>query len=128
MGRLLQGLAGIVAIATATGHAFANDGLGSELSHAAGGAAVAGAATYLADSRWPADRGWIGFAAGTGVGILGETFDLAKGGKFSLLDVASDTLGAALGAVITDGYILRPVVATDQEQHAYFGVKGRFQF
>lgn len=128
MSRSLSLFAGLALLLAAAVPARASDSAASEASHAAGGAVIAGAVTYLADDHWPKYRGWIGFGAGTLVGIVGEAVDSANGNGFSGLDVAATALGAAIGAFVTDQYILMPVVEPDSEQGAYLGVAGRYRF
>ena len=95
-----------------SGSAQAYDGLTSELSHAAGGALLAGAVTRAySDSEY---RAWIGFAvSATGI-LLAEQRALASSvaaeAKSARLDVAYHVVGAALGAWVTDRYALQPVV------------------
>lgn len=91
-----------------TCHAY--DGLGSELSHAAGGALLAGAVTRIySDSE---NRAWIGFAVSSAGIVLSESYQISKGAKRSSshLDMASHIAGAALGAWWMERYGLMPVV------------------
>ena len=102
----------------------ANDSLNSELSHVAGGAAMGAGFTYLADYYGEKEhRGWIGFGTAAGIGVLGEAIELASGnGNFSALDAGSNALGAAIGAFVTDQWVLMPVV--NSRDH-YVGLTGR---
>ena len=102
----------------------ANDSLNSELSHVAGGAAMGAGFTYLADYYGEKEhRGWIGFGTAAGIGVLGEAIELASGnGEFSALDAGSNALGAAIGAFVTDQWVLMPVV--NSRDH-YIGLTGR---
>lgn len=102
----------------------ANDSLNSELSHVAGGAAMGAGFTYLADYYGEKElRGWIGFGTAAGIGVLGEAIELASGnGEFSALDAGSNALGAAIGAFVTDQWVLMPVV--NSRDH-YVGITGR---
>ncbi len=65
----------------------ANDSFQSEVSHAAGGAAIAGAVTYLADAWRPTKyRGWMGFGVSVVAGLTIEYFDSnSRDGSYSLL-------------------------------------------
>lgn len=119
---------GLAVVVAPTGRARASDSLNSELSHAAGGAAMAGAVTYFADHYRPRYRGWIGFATSVGIGIILEGVDLANGDGFSVLDAGSNLLGAAAGAFVTDRFILRSVVEPTGEQGAYLGVRSELLF
>lgn len=100
----------IWALCAAMGTCQAYDGWSSELTHVAGGALLAGAVTnYYSDSE---NRAWIGFAVSTAGIVLSESHQMDKGAKrsSSLLDIASHTAGAALGAWWTDRYYLMPVI------------------
>jgi len=123
--RLVSGVVMAVAMA---GSAQATDSFNSEISHVAGGAAMAGVATYFADDHWPQDRGWIGFSTSVELGVALEGVDSANGNKFSVLDAASNALGAAVGAFATDHYILMPAVEPPGKQGAFLGVTGKFKF
>ena len=103
--------------------ALAGDCWQSEVSHVAGGAALAGAVTAGADRYWPEHRAMIGFAASTAAVVATEGREWALGEKFSsaMLDVASHTIGAALGSFVTDKYILMPVVRVDRSNNVTVG-------
>ena len=92
------------------GSSQAYDGLSSELSHAAGGALLAGAFTQL--YKESPDRRLIGFGLSTAAVVLVEGVNISRGAKASsqVLDIASHTLGAALGAWYADKYWLVPVI------------------
>lgn len=95
-----------------SGSAHAYDGLTSELSHAAGGALLAGAVTRIYSES--EHRAWIGFAvSATGI-VLAERQGLVSADaarvKSARLDVTYHVVGAALGAWATDRYLLLPVV------------------
>lgn len=102
---------GIGALALAlSGSTMAYDGLTSEVSHAVAGAVLAGAvAKGFEDSP---NRGWIGFAVSTAAVVLVEGYNISRGSDRSsqMLDIYSHTLGAAIGAWLTDKYFLTPVV------------------
>lgn len=108
-------------------NALATHSLNSELSHASAGALIAGGATVLAGQRWPEHRALIGFATSTALGFAGEGLQRASGGKFSLLDAASNAVGAAIGAFVTDHYLLTPVIQRSAGQ-TVIGVVARAQF
>lgn len=98
------------ALCWAMGTCHAYDGWSSELTHAAGGALLAGAVTqYYSDSE---NRAWVGFAVSTAGIVISEAHQMSKGAKHSssMLDIASHTAGAALGAWWTDRYYLMPVI------------------
>lgn len=93
------------------GPSQAYDGATSELSHAAGGALLAGMVTRVYSES--ENRAWIGFAVSAAVSVLAESYQVSRGAasSSSMLDVAAHTAGAALGAWVTDRYILVPVVS-----------------
>jgi hypothetical protein len=102
-----------------------------ESAHVAGGAAISGIATAIADKYWPEHRALIGFSVGTASGIIGEGIDRVTNGEdFSsmLQDVAFTTLGAAIGAFITDKYILMPVIKRDQDKGSSLGLAIQHSF
>lgn len=102
-----------------------------ESAHLAGGAAISGIATAIADRYWPEHRALIGFSVGTASGIIGEGIDRATNGEeFSsmLQDVAFTALGAAIGAFITDKYILMPVIKRDQDNGTSLGLAVQHTF
>jgi uncharacterized protein YfiM (DUF2279 family) len=105
--------------------------VGAEAAHAAGGAAIAGVATAVANNYWPEHRALIGFGISTAVGIIGEGIDRAQTGeKFSHMfeDVAFHTLGAAIGSLITDKFILIPVIKQDNSRSNYYGLAFQYLF
>jgi hypothetical protein len=111
----------------AAGPLYANDSVNSELSHVAGGAAMAVGFTVISDHYWSQEhRGWIGFGISASLGVLGELAEKARGkGPFSGLDAASNALGAAMGAFVTDQWILSPVVSPDSH---YAGLNASYRF
>jgi len=99
--------------------------LTSQLSHAGGGAIVAGAVTAAASDRYRSEqRGLIGFSVSTVVAIVSEGYQMAKGETFSssLQDVLANTIGAMIGAIITDKYILAPIVERDSAGTRKIGI------
>lgn len=89
-------------------HAY--DGLTSELSHAAGGALLAGAVTKIYSES--ENRAWIGFAVSTAAVVLEQGYEISRGAdrNSQIKDMAWHALGSALGAWATDKYLLVPVV------------------
>jgi hypothetical protein len=89
-------------------HAY--DGLSSELSHAAGGALMAGAITQIYSES--ENRAWIGFAVSTAAVVIEQGYEISRGAKRNsqIKDMAWHALGSALGAWATDKYLLVPVV------------------
>ena len=91
-------------------HAY--DGLTSELSHAAGGALLAGAVARAFDES--GHRACIGFAVSAAATLAAEYPGLASQDETraasSRLDVRYHVVGAALGAWAADRYFLKPLV------------------
>ncbi len=93
------------------GPVWAYDGLSSQLSHAAGGALMAGVVTRMnSESEHLA---WIGFAVSSAAVIAEQSYQISRGADRSsqVLDMASHILGAAWGAWYADKYMLTPLVS-----------------
>ena len=101
------------------GQASANDNIKSEMGHAIFGGVVAGTVTWGANYRWPEHRALVGFGAAASLGVLTEV--TSKNG-FSALDAGSNALGAAIGTLITDEYLLAPVIKREAGHASYIGV------
>lgn len=110
----------------------ANDGLSSELSHAAGGMAMSGAVTAIADHYHAERRALIGFEVSAAFGLLSEAIQMASDRDTKLassaLDAGSHMLGSAIGAVVTDRYLIMPIVEVDRSGHALVGVVSQHAF
>jgi hypothetical protein len=94
----------------------------SEASHFVWGGTFAGACTWAVDRYWPAYaeyRAWIGFGISTGVGIAAEVI---QSGEFSHWDAGSNMAGAAVGAPLTDRFLLAPVIKHEADGGRYIGV------
>ena len=108
------------------GQAAATENWSSETAHAIAGGLFAGVVTYLADrSDAPEYRAWIGFGTSAAVGVLAE---LAQGDDASGVDMAANAIGAAIGAFVTDKWLLKPVVKGDDGGLAYVGVETSIDF
>ncbi len=92
------------------GQASAYDGMTSQIPHAMGGAILAGVVSKAFEQS--EHRAWIGFGVSTALVVAVEGSRLGTGDRrhSQLLDIAYHTLGAAVGAWVTDKYILAPVV------------------
>ena len=110
----------------------ANNSFNSEISHVAGGTLLAGGVTAIADSfpQYKAKRGMIGFGVSTAAGVIDFAVESITAGdiKGQLLDLVSHTLGSALGAWVTDEYILSPVIEDSQVQGKYLGCAMEYRF
>lgn len=107
--------------------ASANESFSSEFSHFAGGAVMAGGIAAAVDSYYPEykqDRGAIGFYVSSAAIIVEQSIEAAVKGNVSgqLLDAASHIAGSALGAYISDKYLLTPVVKTAGKEGNFFGL------
>ncbi|MGA9046154.1 hypothetical protein [Sulfuricurvum sp.] len=105
----------------------ANDSLNSEISHLIGGAVMAGGITAVVDRYYPEyreDRGWVGFGLSSAAIIAFESVTVALNGDVhgQLLDVAYHVTGSALGAFVTDQYLLSPVIQNSSSEGKYIGV------
>lgn len=96
----------------------------SEISHFGGGVVMAGAITAIASHYYPEDRARIGFYTSSAVFALSETVASIVDGNAAgnLLDVAAHVAGSALGATITDQYLLTPVIRNDNREGSFFGL------
>lgn len=121
---------GLLLSSPATVQAY--DGWGSELSHAAGGMALAGAITAIADHYQMENRAMVGFGVSSALSILAEGYQLAtdKDAKTSssLLDIGAHIAGSAIGAMITDRYWLSPVVHKDLAGGHYVGIAAEIRY
>jgi hypothetical protein len=99
-----------LALLFCSAHSHAYDGLSSELSHAAGGALMAGAITHMYSES--ENRAWIGFAVSTAAVVIEQSYEISRGANRNsqIKDMAWHALGSALGAWATDKYLLVPVV------------------
>jgi hypothetical protein len=101
--------------------ARANDGFNSEFSHFAGNAAIAGVTTVVVDKYFPKVKrpALTGFVVSTSESFLGELAGRMSGNKFSLLDAAVGTVGAAVGAYATDKWYITPKVSSQKRETTY---------
>ncbi len=111
----------------------ASDGFNSEASHFAGGAVIAGGVTAIVDNYYPeykSDRGMIGFGVSSIYIIAEQSIEYAVNGnaKSQLMDAAAHILGSALGAYITDKYILLPVIKDSSTDGKYVGLNVQHRF
>jgi hypothetical protein len=110
------------------GTCSASDGVYSELSHVISGGLVAGYVTKYADDRGWEDRRWVGFATSVGISLVAEGVQVltsdnrSKQFRSSALDFTANMVGAAIGAWVTDRYILAPVISRDAMGHRKVGV------
>lgn len=128
---LFCSLIAIITLYTADG--YANDSIQSEMSHAVGGVVMAGGITWAVDRYYPEyreNRGMIGFGVST-VAIFAEQgveYALHGNAGGQLLDATSHMIGSALGAWVTDRFILSPVVTNSSSKGQYFGLQARGSF
>jgi len=111
----------------------ANDSFNSEFSHLAGGAVMAGGITAVVDRFYPeyrSDRGMIGFGISSAAiaAEQGIEYALHGNGRGQLIDIASHVAGSALGAFVTDQYILSPVFQNSASEGKYLGMSLQHTF
>jgi hypothetical protein len=111
----------------------ANDSFNSEFSHFAGGAVMAGGITAVVDHYYPeyrSDRGMLGFEISSAAIIVeqGIEFALHGNGRGQLIDIASHVAGSALGAYVTDQYVLSPVMQNSASEGKYIGLNIQHSF
>ncbi|MFH0709936.1 MAG: hypothetical protein V2A75_07010 [Pseudomonadota bacterium] len=114
-------------------HLQANDSFNSEASHVIGGAVIAGAITAVVDGYYPEykdNRGMIGFGISSVAMIVHESITIAIRGdaKGQILDAAMHIAGSAVGAFITDKYILAPVINDSPVEGKYVGLTLQHSF
>lgn len=101
-----------------SGSAAATNNVYSETSHTLFGVAVGSACTWGADVVWPEHRALLGFGLAASLGLIEQS--TSKGG-FSAVDAGANALGGAIGAFLTDRFLLAPVVRRDAA-HSYLGL------
>lgn len=110
----------------------ATESVNSELSHVAGGALLAGGVTTIADQfpEYKENRKMIGFGISTVAGVVDFAVESIVDGntKGQLLDLASHTIGSAIGAWVTDKYILEPVIQESKSEGKYVGLAMNYSF
>lgn len=111
----------------------ASDSANSEGSHFVGGAVLAGGVTAIVDEYYPeykSERGMIGFEISSIATIVEQSIEYSINGnaKGQLLDAVSHIAGSALGAFITDKYILLPVLKDSSTDGKYVGLSVKHSF
>jgi hypothetical protein len=110
-----------------TSNVHATDSFNSEASHFIFGAALAGGITAVVDHWYPEQReyrGWWGFGISS-VGAALESlyeYNINGNGRNQAIDAASHIAGSALGAYVTDKYILEPVIKNSPSEGRYIGI------
>jgi hypothetical protein len=112
---------------------YANESIGSEVSHAIGGALMAGKITAVVERYYPKhreNRRMIGFKISSATAIALQVIEYATNGNAEgqLLDAASHIAGSAIGAWVTDKYILIPVVKNTNNNGKYIGLAMQYSF
>ncbi|MCW8996100.1 MAG: hypothetical protein OQK77_09845 [Psychromonas sp.] len=104
----------------------------SEISHFAGGAVSTGVAVVIIDNYFPEQNSaWIGFTLSSTISALAEYRQYKLGensAEAALLDAASHTLGAAIGAYFTDKYLITPALALEKDGSVYTGINVAVNF
>jgi len=108
----------------------ANESFNSEISHFGGGIVIAAGLTAVADRYYPEDRAMIGFGVSSAAFAIEEIIASASNGRWAgnLLDVAMHTAGSAVGAVVTDRYLLMPVISQNTSEGTYIGFYAQHRF
>ena len=111
----------------------ANDSFNSEASHFIGGAVMAGGVTTIVDQYYPEykdKRGMVGFGISSVAIVLEQAVEAALHGdeKGQALDAAAHIAGSALGAYVTDGYFLSPIISDSETQGRVYGVNFEYFF
>ncbi len=104
----------------------------SETSHFIGGAAMAGGTTFLVDRYLPEHRehrAMIGFLTSSIIIAAEQSVEYALHGEAAnqLVDTVAHIAGSALGAYLTDRFILVPVIQrSPHNTQVGFALTGRF--
>ncbi len=124
----------LLSILLLTSQLQANSSTGSELSHVAGGVVMAGAITAVVDNYFPdytEDRQLIGFGISSLLIIIEQGIEIAQDSsdvQGEMLDMAAHIGGSALGAYITDQYILAPVIKVSPQGDKAIGLQVTHSF
>lgn len=117
----------LFAAALFSANLYGAEDFNSELSHFSGGAVLAGGVSAIVDHYYPeyrADRRTIGFGVSTLAALVDQSIQYAEHGnaRGQLLDTAAHIAGSALGAYITDEFLLSPVIQNSPSEGDYVGV------
>lgn len=109
---------------------MANESFNSEISHFGGGIALGGALTAVGDHYYPENRAMFGFGVSSVGFAIEEMAATALHGNLAgnLLDIAAHTAGSAIGAMVTDKYLLTPVISQDKINGNFVGLYTRIPF
>ncbi len=115
------------------GSVSANDGGNSEMGHFFGGTVMAGGVTAIVDSYYPAykdDRGMIGFGISSALIVVEQEVEYVLHGdaKGQLLDTLFHIAGSALGAYVTDRFILTPIISDSKTEGTFVGLNLHHSF
>ena len=112
--------------------AAATDSATNHLARTAGGIATGAFATIIADRMEVRERGWAGFFASSaiGIGVAAAQKGGSGNGQTSSFgsNLVAHIVGSAIGAFVTDGFLLRPVVSRDFAGRNVVGVYAALNF
>ena len=110
----------------------ATETFSSEASHFAGAAVLAGVSTAVVDQfeEYKKNRKMIGFGISAIYGLIDQSIQYEEHGNAGgqLLDLGAHLLGSALGAWMTDKYILSPVIESSELEGKYLGFAMEYSF
>jgi hypothetical protein len=114
-----------------TSNVYATDCFNSEAAHFAFGAVMGGGITAVVDNYFPEyreHRAMIGFGVSSVGAVLESAYEYSinGNGKNQAIDALSHIAGSALGAYVTDEYILEPVVQTSGSEGRYIGINLKY--
>jgi hypothetical protein len=109
-----------------TSSVHATDSFESEAAHFVFGAVLAGGITAVVDSYYPEyreHRAMIGFGISSVGAALESVYEyhINGNGRNQAIDALSHIAGSALGAYVTDEYILEPVFQNSASAGRYIG-------
>lgn len=112
--------------------AAATDAATNHFARAAGGIATGAFATIIADRMEVRERGWAGFFASSAIGVGIAAVQKGDSGSGQTSSFGSNLIahivGSAIGAFVTDGFLLRPSVSRDFAGRNVVGVYASLTF
>lgn len=110
-----------------TSNVYAATGFNSEAAHFAFGASLAGGISAAVDSYYPEHRehrAMIGFGISSVGAVLESAYEYSANGngRNQAIDALSHIAGSALGAYVTDKFILAPVIQNSATDGRYIGL------
>ncbi len=117
---------------SAQANAKGSSSLNSELSHVAGGGAFTVGISLLTEKYWPEQNStWVGFTVSSAFGILSQYYEYDHGtntASEAALDALSHVVGSAIGAYISEEYLITPEISPEPDGGTSLGIALHFDF